>query len=170
MGHGPAPNGRIQVPIRTVQTPPQILRPVQDERNICRHFLRNRCEMGDDCAFLHPGVASKPVCAHWLQGKCNYGDSCQFRHPKKLQERLSSISVQGIPLELDEAYVAEYFEQFGPIAAVDMKRSADGISKGTCNVFFGDSESVLSVISGGIAHELNGQQVDVRKLEIPEGQ
>lgn len=150
--------------------PNQMAGALTDERNVCRHFLRNKCEHGDDCGFLHPGVPSKPVCSHFIQGRCTYGDNCQFRHPKKLQERMASISVHGIPPDVEETDIIEYFNQFAPVAAVDLKRNADGSSKGWCTVAFDDSDAVLAVTDAGITHELDSQQVEVKRYEIPEGQ
>jgi len=61
-----------------------------NEPEVCRNYLRGRCENGDACHRLHEGevVIAAPrrrrrqdVCFAWRdEGHCERGDACQFSH------------------------------------------------------------------------------------------
>lgn len=143
---------------------------VGDDRNVCRHFMMGKCDYGDDCGFVHPGIVSKPVCSHFLQGRCTYGKECKFRHPMKLLQKMATISIHGIPPSVDETDIIEYFNVFGSVTQVDLKQNTDGTSKGRCSVEFVDIETVAAFLQASDVHSLGEAQVEVRRYEIPDGQ
>lgn len=49
---------------------------------ICRHYLKGRCQEGDKCKFSHdttPLTKSKPCC-HFARNSCMKGDECPYDH------------------------------------------------------------------------------------------
>ena len=133
------------------------------DRNVCRHFLVGKCEFGDDCGFLHPGVASRPLCSNFLQGWCTYAEGCKFRPPKKLMQKMVMISVRSLSHIVEEAEIVEYFNSFGAVTGVDLKKKADCSSSGCCSVEFTEIEPVAIVLESRELYILGGPQVEVKK-------
>jgi len=51
---------------------------------ICKFFLKNNCEHGDKCKFLH----DKDICRNYFfDGKCKRNDNCNFKHNQTIAKR-----------------------------------------------------------------------------------
>ena len=51
---------------------------------ICKFFLKNICEHGDKCKFIH----DKTICRNYFfEGKCKNKDKCKFQHTQTLSKR-----------------------------------------------------------------------------------
>ncbi|KAK3885003.1 hypothetical protein Pcinc_010744 [Petrolisthes cinctipes] len=49
---------------------------------LCRYFMSNVCNKGDQCRFSHDPSCTQPsmVCRYFLKGTCAYGDKCRYEH------------------------------------------------------------------------------------------
>ena len=48
-----------------------------NENKICKFFLKNNCDKGDTCKFVH----DKDICRNYFfDGKCKRKNSCKFKH------------------------------------------------------------------------------------------
>ena len=53
---------------------------------ICKFFLKNICEHGDNCKFIH----DKDICRNYFfDGKCKRKDNCKFKHTQTIVKRKS---------------------------------------------------------------------------------
>jgi len=74
-----------EVENKVVDTPkPQKVQQGPSRR--CRHWARGMCKRGEDCSFLHTGVAGVHVpCRHFVRtGSCSRGNLCDFKHDTSL--------------------------------------------------------------------------------------
>ncbi|XP_045597526.1 uncharacterized protein [Procambarus clarkii] len=49
---------------------------------LCRYFINNVCNKGDQCRFSHDPAVAQPsmFCRYYLKGTCAYGDKCRYEH------------------------------------------------------------------------------------------
>jgi hypothetical protein len=54
------------------------------DKKICKFFLKNSCDKGDQCNFLH----DKDICRNYFfDGKCKRNDKCKFKHITSIRKK-----------------------------------------------------------------------------------
>jgi cleavage and polyadenylation specificity factor subunit 4 len=52
-----------------------------DREEVCKHWPRGICQMGEHCNWIHKYDDSKiAVCTFYLKGECTRGEGCEYRH------------------------------------------------------------------------------------------
>lgn len=88
---------------------------------------------------------------------------------KRLEKKLtcSDLICLGLPWKATEESVREYFEQFGEVVMVQLKRDASGSFKGFGFIRFGTYASQMRALAQ--RHNIDGRWVDVRVPNSKEG-
>jgi hypothetical protein len=54
---------------------------MENNKKICKHYIKGKCVKGDNCDFDH----IPNICSHYFFGSCKFGDSCKLSHEFKLK-------------------------------------------------------------------------------------
>lgn len=115
----------------------------------CRHFMRDQCEYGDKCGFVHPGPREykawvistmeadrrafkkgNRVCRFLLENKCTFGDKCGYWHPADDDPYWGATAKQE-PEDDGGQEQEEQQEQRGPVPPPVPRRKGGKGSKGS---------------------------------------
>jgi len=79
------------------------------------------------------------------------------------------IYVGSLPKDVEEQEIRDYFEQFGTITAINIKRDTDGSCRGFCFVTFAGVEASGAVLANYSGNALRGKWVDCKAAQpLPE--
>lgn len=81
----------------------------------------------------------------------NVPDSCQ-------------IFVGGLPHQITEEMILQYFSQFGEVVRIHLKQG-----KGFCFVHFAAESAVDAIIGCGMGHQINGKTIDCKRKQFNVG-
>lgn len=71
------------------------------------------------------------------------------------------IFVGGLPHQITEEMILQYFSQFGQVARVHLKHQ-----KGFCFVHFTDESTVDTIMGCGMGHQINGKQIECKRKQV----